>query len=187
MQWRYKVASIALDDRLEDPKVGHTPSGRSARKDWYLLFLYNDLIDYFIVCFEHQCVIQSVHFKKQLNNNMIVNEIKVVLWRTFVSTLSATLLRNLRCNRACRFIGKSAVIKCHQLLSNVTSISRKLLFDQLATVTKGPSFIVTCPLNNNTPLLMLHVHLLKSIIVKIEKCSISNFNIIFFLTRSPIR
>ncbi len=27
------------------------------------VILYNDLIDYFIVCFEHQCV----HFKKQLN------------------------------------------------------------------------------------------------------------------------
>ncbi len=35
-------------------------------------------------------------------------------------------------NRACysRFIGKSAVIKCHQLLSKARSINRKLLFDQ---------------------------------------------------------
>ncbi len=38
-----------------------------------------------------------------------------------------------RHNRACRLIGKSAVIKCHQLLSKVTSINRRSLFDQLAT------------------------------------------------------
>ncbi len=44
-------------------KVGHTPSCRSARKDWFWLFCTNDLIDDFIVCFEHQCV----RFKKQLN------------------------------------------------------------------------------------------------------------------------
>ncbi len=31
-------------------KAGHTHNGRSKRKD-----LCNDLIDYFIVCFEHQC------------------------------------------------------------------------------------------------------------------------------------
>ncbi len=38
-------------------------------------------------------------------------------------------------NRACRFIGKSAVIKCHQLVLKVTSINRRLFFDQLATDT----------------------------------------------------
>ncbi len=42
-----------------------------------------------------------------------------------------------RYNRACRFIGKSAVIKCHQLLSKVTS-NRRSLFDQLATATCYP-------------------------------------------------
>ncbi len=36
-------------------------------------------------------------------------------------------------NRVCGFIGKSAVIKCHQVLSKVTSINRRSLFDQLAT------------------------------------------------------
>ncbi len=42
-----------------------------------------------------------------------------------------------RYNRAGRFIGKSAVIKCHQVLSKVTSINRprRSLFDQLATDT----------------------------------------------------
>ncbi len=40
-----------------------------------------------------------------------------------------------RYNRACRFIGESAVIKCHQMLSKVTSINRRSLFDQLATDT----------------------------------------------------
>ncbi len=40
-----------------------------------------------------------------------------------------------RYNRACRFIGKSAVMKCHQLLSKVTSINRRSLFDQIATDT----------------------------------------------------
>ncbi len=43
-----------------------------------------------------------------------------------------------RYNRACRFIGKSAVIKCHQVLSKVTSINRRSLFAQLATDTKYP-------------------------------------------------
>ncbi len=40
-----------------------------------------------------------------------------------------------RYNRACRFIGKSAVIECHQLLIKGTSINRRSLFDQLATDT----------------------------------------------------
>ncbi len=40
-----------------------------------------------------------------------------------------------RHNCACRFIGKSAVIKCHQLLSKVTSINSRSLFDQFATDT----------------------------------------------------
>ncbi len=31
-----------------------------------------------------------------------------------------------RYNRVCRFIGKSAVIKCHQLLSKVTCMNRRL-------------------------------------------------------------
>ncbi len=30
------------------------------------IVLYNDLIDYFKICFKHQCIIQSKHFKKQL-------------------------------------------------------------------------------------------------------------------------
>ncbi len=38
-------------------------------------------------------------------------------------------------NRARRFIGKSAVIKSHQLLSKVTSINMGSLFNQLATDT----------------------------------------------------
>ncbi len=40
-----------------------------------------------------------------------------------------------RYNRASRFIGKSTVIKCHQVLLKVTSINRRSLFDQLATDT----------------------------------------------------
>ncbi len=40
-----------------------------------------------------------------------------------------------RYNHACRFIGKCAVIVCHHLLSKVTSINRRSLFDQLATDT----------------------------------------------------
>ncbi len=40
-----------------------------------------------------------------------------------------------RYNRACRFIDKSAVIKCHQLLSKVTNVNRRSLFHQLATDT----------------------------------------------------
>ena len=37
-----------------------------------------------------------------------------------------------RYNRACRFIGKSPVTKCYQLLSKDTNINRRLVFDQLA-------------------------------------------------------
>ncbi len=33
-----------------------------------------------------------------------------------------------RYNRACRFIGKSTVIKCHQVLSKVTSIKQEIAF-----------------------------------------------------------
>ncbi len=70
---------------------------------------------------------------------MVVDEMGVLLRRTFVSTLFATLLRNHKNYRdtivPVRFIGKSAVIKCHQLLSKATSINRRSLFDQLATVT----------------------------------------------------
>ncbi len=36
-------------------KAGHTPNGRSTRKRLIFVALCNDLIDYFIVCFEHQC------------------------------------------------------------------------------------------------------------------------------------
>ncbi len=43
-----------------------------------------------------------------------------------------------RYNRACRFDGKCAVIKCRQLLSKVTSVIRRSLFDQLATDTWYP-------------------------------------------------
>ncbi len=38
-------------------------------------------------------------------------------------------------NHAGKFIDKCAVIKCHQLLSKVTSVIRRSLFDQLATDT----------------------------------------------------
>ena len=49
-------------DFEEAIKVGHTPNRRSTRKRLIFVALCNDLIDYFIVCFEHQCM----HFKKQL-------------------------------------------------------------------------------------------------------------------------
>ncbi len=52
-----------------------------------------------------------------------------------------------RYNPACRFIGKSAVIKCHQLLSKVTSTNWRLLFDQLAT-DSIPSLNVTLFVHN---------------------------------------
>ncbi len=42
-----------------------------------------------------------------------------------------------RSNRACRFIGKSAVMKCNQLLSKVAGVNRRSLFDQLATGTSS--------------------------------------------------
>ncbi len=42
-----------------------------------------------------------------------------------------------RYNRACRFIGKSAVIKYHPLLLKDISINRKSLFEQLATASSS--------------------------------------------------
>ncbi len=58
-------------------------------------------------------------------------------------TMRKTLFRNhknlrQRYNRACGFIGKSAMIKYHQLLSKITTINRKSLFDQLATASPLP-------------------------------------------------
>ncbi len=40
-------------------------------------------------------------------------------------------------NRACRFIGKFAVIRYHQLLSKAPRINGKSLFDQLATASSS--------------------------------------------------
>ncbi len=109
-------------------KVGHTPRSFNPKR---LIFvaLCNDLIDYFIVCFEHQCniinacilksrmVVDSGRFMKNFRFNTICN-----------ITQDPQELR--RCNRVCRFIVKSAVIRCHQLLSKVSSTNRRLLFDQ---------------------------------------------------------
>ncbi len=53
-----------------------------------------------------------------------------------------------RYNRACRFIGKFAVIKYHQLISKVTSISRKSLFDQLATASSFPHPLKDTPIGS---------------------------------------
>ncbi len=36
-------------------KVGRTPMVVQPEKIDFRRFVYNDLIDYFIVCFEHQC------------------------------------------------------------------------------------------------------------------------------------
>ena len=67
-------------------------------------------------------------------------------WGSFYEELSFNTICNItqepqelqRHNRPCRFMGKSALIKCHQLRSKNTSIKRRSLFDQLATDTKYP-------------------------------------------------
>ncbi len=46
--------------------------------------------------------------------------------------------------RACRFIGKSAVIKCHQLLSKVTGILKQ----EIAFRPVSNSYLVSLPLTN---------------------------------------
>ncbi len=61
-----------------------------AEKNYFRCFC-NDLIDYFIVCFEHQCRFSACSLKSSL---MVLDEIGVVLGRTFVSTQFATLLRS---------------------------------------------------------------------------------------------
>ena len=43
------------DEFVSSVKVDDTPNGRSPRKRLIFAALCNDLIDYFIVCFEHQC------------------------------------------------------------------------------------------------------------------------------------
>ncbi len=53
---------------------------------------HDDLMDYFIVCFQHRCCTMRVFKKKHLH--VVVDGIWVVLLRFFISTLFATLLRN---------------------------------------------------------------------------------------------
>ena len=85
-------------------------------------------------------VIQCIHFKKQLNKWKLMRQGRFM--KNFRFNNIATLLRNHKNNRdtncARSFIGKSAVIKYHELLSKVSSINRKSLFDQLATASSSP-------------------------------------------------
>ncbi len=74
-------------------------------------FVYNDLIDYFIVCFEHQCNTKS--------SFILVLEIGVVLCGTFWHFLQHLEPQENRFDCTCGFINKSVVIKYHQLLSKV--------------------------------------------------------------------
>ncbi len=84
----------------------------------------------------------TVCFKRHYNTMHILKKLQVLLWRTFVSTLFATLLRN-RKKCACGFIAKSAVIKNHQLLSKLkVLLNGKSCFDQLATVPPPLSLMV---------------------------------------------
>ncbi len=70
-------------------------------------------------------VMQWVQFKQQFNI-MVVDEIGVVLWRTFVSSPFATLLMNHK-----NF--KDTIVPA----GSSASINRRSLFDQLATVTSS--------------------------------------------------
>ena len=99
---------------------GSPLSGCRILKYWFSLF---SIMIYFTIYFKHQCNI--IHtFKKAMYGS---SGIDFVIWRTFISTLFATLLRN---HKNCRdpikpahgFIGKSAVIKYHQLLSKAINI-----------------------------------------------------------------
>ncbi len=68
---------------------------------------------------------------------MVVDETVVVLWRTFVSTLFATLLENHSDTIVAVSSSASLLWFYHQLMSKVTSINRKSLFDQLATASSS--------------------------------------------------
>ncbi len=78
--------------------------------------LCNDLIKYVL---NISVLIQCVHFKTQLNSSGLFYE---ELRFNTICNITQEPRGLQRYNRACRFIGKSAVIKCHQLLSKVTSV-----------------------------------------------------------------
>ncbi len=94
--------------------------------------LYNDFIDSFI-CFEHH---HNTYNARILKGRLIM-ALDEIRFNTICNITQEPQERQ-RYNRACRFIDKSAVIKCHQLLSKVTSINRRSLFDQLTTGTCYP-------------------------------------------------
>ena len=68
---------------------------------------------------------------------MVFDEIEVIYEELSFQHITQEPQELQRYNRGCRFIGKSAVINNHQLLSKVTSINRKSLFDQLATASSS--------------------------------------------------
>ncbi len=79
-------------------------------------------------------VIQCVHFKRQLNIWQLMRQgsfYEELSFQHYLQNITQEPQELQRYNRACRFIGKSAVIKCHQLLSKITSITRRLLFRPL--------------------------------------------------------
>ncbi len=74
--------------------------------------LDNDLIDYLIVCFEYQCNTMRAFWKTDgswWDRGRFMKNFQDYL------QLAKEPQELQRYNRACRFIGKSAVIKCHQL------------------------------------------------------------------------
>ena len=105
--------------------------------DWFSLFCI--IIYPLILCFEHQC--NTMHRAcKKIKSSFIKYGSSWDSGR-FMKNFHFDSICNItqdsqdlqQYNCACGFIHKSAVIKCHQLLSKAISINRKSHFDQLAT------------------------------------------------------
>ncbi len=62
------------------------------------IVLQNDLINYFTICFKHWCKLwcNTMHTFYKAVLCMVILEIGAILWRNFISTIFATLLRNHR-------------------------------------------------------------------------------------------
>ncbi len=104
--------------------TGHTPSGRSGRKDWFLLFCIT-IKSIILLYVLNISVIQCVHFKKQLNVGSWWDRGRFMKNFRFntICNITQEPQQLQRYNRACRFIGKSAVIKCHQLFQVLHNVA----------------------------------------------------------------
>ena len=99
-----------------------TLNGRSTLKNRFFIVLYNDSINYFTICFKHQC--NTMHFQKAafdtiFNITTTTIELQLCLW----------VHHQVCCD------------KYYQFLSKAKSISVKSCFDQLTTASSSPGLL----------------------------------------------